>query len=504
MSQNVPFIPFRMSIDRRTRFRALSILLWGIVIVPFVLTGTGNAQIHSPGDRSSVMDGMTDGLAGDLSGTPAPACFADSPTGSTAPSSSDSSVVSRTLASEDATKERSRDSLGPEGNPPVPNFSSNLKISPPVFSSRIYYEGSETLGRVGQDPILKRDIFHQLRKFAYLEFINQREKAPAEARDQFNDQAFATIKEGFLANQKIYSQILEDYICQLLLYNDYVVSRSKEELEEQKKTLGKTFENDYLPHLQEQMKCESRQELEEIFKVKIESSLEEEKRLFIQQTLGSSWQEYNLDADHWEPTIYDLKRYYEDHKADYELSEKVHWLKMTVYFSNHATREEALDKIAYMGNAVRRATTIEEQTRLFAQVAKGDSEDIYGAKGGDCGWTTRGTLNSKVIEEALFNEELPVGAMSRIIEDGGAFSILCVLERQRKHFTPFVEVQEEVAQKLKEERKSSLKSKYEADLAKRFAVEIFNVSTEERQSQFQSTPRDSLSATGRGLDEHPY
>ena len=40
----------------------------------------------------------------------------------------------------------------------------NMKISPSVMSSRIYYEGSETLGRVGHEAILKRDIFHQIRK----------------------------------------------------------------------------------------------------------------------------------------------------------------------------------------------------------------------------------------------------------------------------------------------------------------------------------------------------
>ena len=54
----------------------------------------------------------------------------------------------------------------------------SMKISPPVMSSRIYYEGSETLGRVGHEAILKRDIFHQIRKYAYLEFLRLRDEAP--------------------------------------------------------------------------------------------------------------------------------------------------------------------------------------------------------------------------------------------------------------------------------------------------------------------------------------
>lgn len=391
-----------------------------------------------------------------------------------------------------------------ENRSSVPNFSSDLKMSPPVFSSRIYYEGSETLGRVGNEAILKRDIFHQLKKFAYQEFIRQRQEAPEEEKGRFNDDYFKAIRNEFLNNEKIYAQILEAYICQLLFYNDYVVSRSKDEIEEQKKNLGKVFEGEYLPHLIEQLKCENRDELEEIFKEKIESSLEEEKRLFIHQTLGESWLTFNLGTDQWEPTSHDLRRYYESHLADYEQSEKVRWQKMTVYFANHPTREAAFDKIVYMGNAVQAAKSPEEQERLFAKVAKTDSEDLFAAKGGYCDWTAQGALSSEVIDNALFSDELPVRALSRILEDSGGLSIICVLERQRRHFTPFVEVQEEIVTKIKKERQKTLKVKYETELAKRFAVQIYKISPQERKSRLEVLSKEACSATGRDGDENPY
>ena len=373
----------------------------------------------------------------------------------------------------------------------------NMKISPSVMSSRIYYEGSETLGRVGHEAILKRDIFHQIRKYAYLEFLRQKDEAPEEEKGKFDDNYWNALSREFAASDRFYTQVLEEYICQLLFYNDYLMSRSKEEIEEQKKMLNKTFDKEYLPTLIEQMHCQTQDELEEVYKGKLESSLDEERRLFMQQTISSSWVAFNLGNDQWSPTSHDLRRYYDKHRDEYRKEEKVRWQKMTVYFSNHPTREEAYNKIAYMGNAVKSAASREGQESAFAKVARTDSEDMFASKGGDCGWTERGKLSSETIDRALFSDELPVGALSRIIEDESGLSIVCVLERQKAGWTPFIEVQEEIAERIKNERLRSLKSKYEADLAKRFAVQIYKISSDERKMQFESTSRNAVSASGR-------
>lgn len=373
----------------------------------------------------------------------------------------------------------------------------NMKISPSVMSSRIYYEGSETLGRVGHEAILKRDIFHQIRKYAYLEFLRQKDEAPEGEKEKFDEKYWNGLSREFLANERFYTQVLEEYICQLLFYNDYLMTRSKEEIEEQKKTLNKAFDGEYLTTLIEQMHCQTRDELEDVYKEKLESSLDEERRLFIQQTISSSWVAYNLGNDQWMPTSHDLRRYYERHRDEYRKEEKVRWQKMSVYFSNHPTREEAYSKIAYMGNAVKSAASREGQESAFAKVARTDSEDMFASNGGSCGWTERGKLSSAAIDQALFSDDLPVGALSRIIEDESGLSIICVLERQKEGWTPFIEVQEDIAKRIKDERLRSLKSKYEAELAKRFAVQIYKISPEERKMQFESTSRNAVSASGR-------
>ena len=258
---------------------------------------------------------------------------------------------SASLGGEDAAPRADRVSMTGEG-------AYNMKISPPVMSSRIYYEGSETLGRVGHEAILKRDIFHQIRKYAYLEFLRLRDEAPEGEKGKFDDAYWAGLQNEFISNERFYTQVLEEYICQLLFYNDYIISRSKDEIEEQKKALNKAFDSEYLPTLIEQMHCQTQDELEDVYKEKLESSLDEERRLFIQQTVSSSWVSYNLGTDQWVPTSHDLRRYYEKHRDEYRKEEKVRWQKMTVYFSNHPTRDEAYSKIAYMGNAVKSAADL--------------------------------------------------------------------------------------------------------------------------------------------------
>ena len=197
---------------------------------------------------------------------------------------------SASLGEEDAAPRADRVSMTGDG-------AYSMKISPPVMSSRIYYEGSETLGRVGHEAILKRDIFHQIRKYAYLEFLRLRDEAPEEEKGKFNDEYWAGLQNEFISNERFYTQVLEEYICQLLFYNDYLISRSKDEIEEQKKALNKAFDSEYLPTLIEQMHCQTQDELEDVYNERLESSLDEERRLFIQQTVSSSWVAYNLGTD---------------------------------------------------------------------------------------------------------------------------------------------------------------------------------------------------------------
>ena len=89
--------------------------------------------------------------------------------------------------------------------------------------------------------------------------------------------------------------------------------------------------------------------------------------------------------------------------------------------------------------------------RPFAEVAKTRSEGPTAAVGGSFGWTGKGSLASKKLDEAIFS--LPVGELSAIIEDGEAIHIVRVTKREEAGRTPFLEAQVEIRSKILDDRR---------------------------------------------------
>ncbi|MDO5581168.1 MAG: peptidyl-prolyl cis-trans isomerase [Planctomycetia bacterium] len=375
----------------------------------------------------------------------------------------------------------------------------DVQFSPQVSGTKIYYEGAETIGRVGHEAILKRDILHQLRKMAQLQWLHVISSMSEEDKKTKGPEIRKQILKECLTDSKIYTETLDNYIRKLLYYNDFVVSRPKEQITEQNKKLTDIFNSDYVPEIMKQFHCKTYIELEEYYKKELLSTLEQEKRLFIQDTIGSSWLEFNLGSDQFKPTGVDLRRYYEAHMDRYKVDARIKWQALSVRFSNHPIKQEAYNKIVSMGNYVLSASSPEEQKKRFTEIAKKESEDFFARDGGVRDWTKRGALNSKIIEDAIFSKDLPVGALSRILEDDMGYTIVSVLKREDDYWKPFVEVQEEVRKKLLEDRKDALKLEYERTLSKRFTIELYTVGAEEQQRRFQTYFKQSQSATGREL-----
>ena len=126
---------------------------------------------------------------------------------------------------------------------------------------------------------------------------------------------------------------------------------------------------------------------------------------------------------------------------------------------------------------------------VFSDVAQAKSEGFNAAKGGVYDWTTKGSLKAAVVDDAIFR--LPLGQISPILDSGTAFHIVRVLERKAAGCRPFSEVQNEIREKLKDERMAVAQRKYLADLrrdAKIWTVYTGNVSAETLMDQI---PRDT-------------
>src|SRR5262249_36529565 len=105
----------------------------------------------------------------------------------------------------------------------------------------------------------------------------------------------------------------------------------------------------------------------------------------------------------------------------------------------------------------------------LADVARAHSQAVSASEGGLNDWTTKGSLRSEVIDEALFG--LPVGRLSRIIEDEEGLHIIRVVEREDQQVTPFGEVQAEIKKKLQDGDLNQHMNAYIAKLRERMPVE---------------------------------
>lgn len=362
--------------------------------------------------------------------------------------------------------------------------------------TRTYYDGAETIGRVGQVAILRRDVLHQIKKIAHLQYLSEIEKLPEDERESRRQEYKEGILNGYLNSDQAYSHVLDEYIRKLLFYNDYVVSRPKEQVKEQTAQLEKEFDSKYVPELEKQLNCKNLKELEEYFENEILTDFAQEKRIFIQQTLGELWMNYNLGEEEFTPTLSDLRRYYDANQDKYKRPAKIIWQAMTVYYGKTRSKSDAKLKIAHMGNAVQEAPP-QQQEAMFSEVCKIDSEDMFAQNGGYRESSERGMLRSEKIEKVVFSDDFPIGELSQIIDDLSSLTIVRVISREKETVRPFSEVQEEVRDDLVDARVEAMKKKYEKRLSERFSVEIYALTKEEREQCFRSAKREGLSATGR-------
>lgn len=143
--------------------------------------------------------------------------------------------------------------------------------------------------------------------------------------------------------------------------------------------------------------------------------------------------------------------WYQNHLADYEYPAKVRFEQLSVKISASRPRGQAWSLLAAMGNDVM-------QGKPFADVARSRSEGPTASTGGAYDWTTKGSLVSKVVDEAVFT--LPVGQLSAILDDGSALHIVRVIERTEAGRTPFIEAQVGIRSTLEDERRKREMEEY--------------------------------------------
>ncbi len=279
----------------------------------------------------------------------------------------------------------------PESQPGLPP-GAELEGPDPVADLTLC-EGAQVLARIGSEVILGSEVLPKINE--KLSTVKGIENIPA---DQLERQRELLVR-----------QLLQSQIDLKLIYVDAKRTFPPEAIENITKHLSQRFAEVEVANRMKELKLGSRRELEAQLR-QWGTSLEREKRAFIQKAIAQQWVVETLRKEEEQIRHEELLAYYQEHTADYEHPARVRWEHLEVKFSRHPDKREAWQLIAAMGNEVM-------QGRPFADVARQRSDGATALRGGCCDWITRGGLKSDLLDQALFT--LPPGRLSRILEDEG-------------------------------------------------------------------------------------
>lgn len=159
-----------------------------------------------------------------------------------------------------------------------------------------------------------------------------------------------------------------------------------------------------------------------------------------------------------------LDAYHDDYDS-YGHIAKCRWEKIEVKFAQAGGRFAAKDK---MDDIYQRLV----HGGNFQAIAKKESHGFKASKGGQHDWTSRGSLVSKKVDEAIFT--LPQGRLSQIMETKNSFLIVRVIERVDAYHTSFEEAQGEIKKKIVNARRDVEFKKYLKKIRKEISVEYPN------------------------------
>lgn len=141
----------------------------------------------------------------------------------------------------------------------------------------------------------------------------------------------------------------------------------------------------------------------------------------------------------------EMRKYYEEHKADFRTPESAKVRHIVVTWNNRP-RPEAMDIIKRAATEIRagapslRDPSPEAKQILlsrFMAAARKFSEDGSASSGGDLGWVSRGTLD-KNFEDAAFN--MSPGTISGIVESQFGYHLILVEATKPAGTQPFDEI----------------------------------------------------------------
>ncbi len=298
-------------------------------------------------------------------------------------------------------------------------------------------QGEQLVAIVGREPILVADIRPRVEQ--KLKQIVGNQVVPEE--------------ELKMAREMLTRQTLVEYINIKIVYRGFIESISgaqtqdkARDIEDQVSTRArKYFYEQEIPKQIQDRKLRDINELDQSLR-KSGSSIERLERQFVEAMVGSTFLNEQIPKN-VPVTPIQLLDYYRDHGEEFDKPARAKWEQLSVLFSKHESKAAADAAIRAMGNEALFGGNMQA-------VAKKSSEEPLASKGGLHDWTRKGSLRSKVLDEAIFS--LPVNKMSQIIEDDVGYHIVRVIEREEAGRTPFSQAQEEIKEKIQDRKREEM------------------------------------------------
>jgi hypothetical protein len=258
---------------------------------------------------------------------------------------------------------------------------------------------------------------------------------------------------------QICRQVIKQHVESLVIYVDACRTIPEDRVPEIEKKVNEAFDQQQLPRLIKDAGVANALEYDQLLRSRGQS-LDRIRKTFFERALAQQWIQQKVVNDGEIPHA-EMIAWYQNHLAEYDYPAKARFEQLTVKISPNRPRGQAWNMLAAMGNEVM-------QGKPFADIARSRSEGPTAATGGSYDWTTKGSLVSKVVDEAVFT--MPVGQLSAILDDGSALHILRVIERIDAGRTPFIEAQVGIRNQLQDERRKRQMEEYLATVRDRTPV----------------------------------
>ena len=258
---------------------------------------------------------------------------------------------------------------------------------------------------------------------------------------------------------QICRQVIKQHVESMVIYVDACRTIPEDRIPEIEKKVNEAFDQQQLPRLVKDAGVANALEYDQLLRSRGQS-LDRIRKTFFERALAQQWIQQKVVNDGEIPHA-EMIAWYQNHLAEYDYPAKARFEQLTVKITTGRPRGQAWNMLAAMGNDVM-------QGKPFADVARSRSEGPTAATGGSYDWTTRGSLVSKVIDEAVFT--MPIGQLSAILDDGSALHILRVIERTDAGRTPFIEAQVGIRNQLQDERRKRQMDEYLATVRDRTPV----------------------------------